>query len=98
MGDLYELPGGQVELGESLSLALKRELYEETGLNLSSIEKYIGFFDYYSKNNIASRQFNFLVKVIPPLDIKLAEHINFIWMDYEKLDTINITDKQKRFF
>jgi nucleoside triphosphatase len=34
----YTIPGGHVELGESLLEALKREIHEETGLNLLSAE------------------------------------------------------------
>jgi len=34
----YVIPGGHVELGESLSAALVREVKEETGLDISAIE------------------------------------------------------------
>lgn len=36
--DKYCIPGGHIELGESLSSAVKREVKEETGLNVDNIE------------------------------------------------------------
>ena len=37
-----QIPAGTVEDGESLKTALKREVYEETGLRLVKIEKILG--------------------------------------------------------
>ena len=39
----WNLPGGGVELGESLTAALHREVFEETGLQVS-ITRYIGVY------------------------------------------------------
>ena len=37
--DLYSLPGGGVEEGEDIETALKREVFEETGCEIKTIEE-----------------------------------------------------------
>jgi len=91
MGGIYELPSGKVEAGESLEDALIREVFEETGLQISTIIGEMGTFDYLSKDGKKSRQFNHLLTVhIAP--IRLTEHEDFVWADFKSLDTYNITD------
>lgn len=36
--DLYTVPGGKVELGETREQAIKREIWEETGLEIVNVE------------------------------------------------------------
>ena len=43
--DRYVIPGGHIELGESMEEALKRELKEETGMDIFDIE-YICFHEF----------------------------------------------------
>ena len=40
-----QIPAGTVEDGESLETAVKREIYEETGLKLVKIEKSLGYIE-----------------------------------------------------
>ena len=48
MGGLVKLPSETVDLNESLIEALSREVTEETGLKITKIDSYLGFFDYIS--------------------------------------------------
>jgi len=45
----WEIPGGQVEQGESMSLALAREVREETGINVE-ILRFCGIFQTVSRS------------------------------------------------
>ena len=40
-----QIPAGTVEKGEDLETAVKRETYEETGLQFVEIENYLGYFE-----------------------------------------------------
>ena len=95
MGSIHELPSGKVENGESLVTALHREVKEETGLNILKVILYIGHFDYKSKSNKKTRQFNFAVIVSDPLEIKLTEHDNYVWSKAKELNKYQVTDSVK---
>lgn len=41
--DFYMLPGGRVEDGESLEAALKREIFEELGVELSNAKEHLRY-------------------------------------------------------
>lgn len=79
MGSIFELPSGNVEPGETLDEALRREVQEETGLKISAIREYLGHFDYLSGNGKPTRQFNFAVDVDAPEPIGLTEHDAYLW-------------------
>ena len=46
-----QIPAGTVEKGEDIETAVKREAYEETGLQLVEIENYLGCFENELENN-----------------------------------------------
>lgn len=89
LGGLFELPGGLVETGETLSQALCREVAEETGLTLSGIDRYLGSFDYHSQSGRWTRQFNFQAtpQVTPQgvATVILSEHASFAWVGLAEL-------------
>ena len=59
----WGIAGGHIEEGESLSSALEREIFEETGWELSSIIALIDIADWTNPNGATCREFSFLVEV-----------------------------------
>ncbi|HEY1097002.1 MAG TPA: NUDIX hydrolase [Alphaproteobacteria bacterium] len=99
--DLVELPSGGVDPGENLLQGLEREIIEETGLTITSVDRYINFFDYTSGSGKKARQFNFAVTVATPFEIKLnpAEHVAYYWVvpTADNLDGhFNLSDKTRK--
>ncbi len=96
MGGIYELPSGNVDLGESIQEGLVREIKEETDLNVDEIGMYINTFDYLSGSGKKSRQFNFEVKVDSKKNIFLTEHDEYKWKSIEEVNkSVLVTDEVK---
>lgn len=84
MGGIFELPSGKVESGETLDQALGREVKEETGLDITAIQAYVGSFDYRSGSGKPSRQFNFAVDVAAAAPVELQEHDAYQWVGLDE--------------
>ncbi len=94
MGGINELPSGNMGLNENIDEALKREVKEETNLNINKILKYLGHFDYNSSSGKNTRQWNFLVSVDEGT-VKLTEHDAFFWADKDHEAFKKVTDSVK---
>ena len=91
MGGIYELPSGQVEDSESLESALRREVLEETGLEIVGIRRHLSNFDYESKSGTRTRQFNFEVNVCRASPIQLTEHDAHVWVSMRDIGHYEVT-------
>lgn len=90
--NMYEIPGGGVEPDETLEDAIKRELFEETGMVLHHIRSYVGYFDYEIKE-LPVRQFNFLVTTETCDVVWHPEHQRYTWVDQNSLDSVLMTSE-----
>ncbi|HRQ38968.1 MAG TPA: NUDIX domain-containing protein [Chloroflexota bacterium] len=98
--NLLALPGGGVEVGEPLALALRREVQEETGLDVQ-VGKCLHFaeeFFYYDPEDLAFHSFRFVFECVPlTFELIRDEEVDDVdaekprWYDIQRL---NITELQ----
>jgi nucleoside triphosphatase len=85
--DLYVIPGGHVELGERIEDTLRREVREETGLEvtdirLASIQQFIYGASFYRRRHFIFVDFTCRAATE---EVRLNwEHDEFVWADYEE--------------
>ena len=85
--DKYVIPGGHIELGETIEQALKREIKEETNLDIYDIEfvmlqEFVFEEDFYEK-----RHFIFLDHICKTDDNEVIlnkEGSSYIWVDIDE--------------
>ncbi len=77
MPNLWEIPGGHVDPGETIPDAMRRELLEETGLALDAIVAYLGGYDYAGEFG-RTRQWDFEVTARGQV-AEHPEHTEYRW-------------------
>lgn len=92
LGGLDELPSGHVEHGESVLTALRREVQEETGLEVTRVKHLVGQFDYLTGSGRKARQLNFVVEVsCEQSGITLTEHSAYRWAGSNEVKALNVS-------
>ena len=92
LGGLDELPSGHVEHGENILAALRREVKEETGLEVARINHLVGQFDYLTGSGKKARQLNFAVEVSRgESEITLTEHSTYNWVGPIEVEKLNVS-------
>lgn len=84
---LWEFPGGKVENGESEEECMLREIREELGIEIETVEKLQDFVHRYSSTKV--------IRLIPFLafwksgEIILTEHIQVNWLSRSELKAVD---------
>ena len=82
---MWEFPGGKIELGESRESALKREIQEELGIDIT-VNKFLCITDYdYSSFHLTMHCY---LCSIESGEIELREHKSARWLTVDMLDSV----------
>ena len=82
---MWEFPGGKIESGESREVALKREIQEELGVDIT-IDKFLCTTDYdYPSFHLTMHCY---LCSVASGDIELREHKSACWLTAETLDSV----------
>lgn len=97
LGGSFELPGGGVDEGETITEGAIREAKEETGLTVSKIVTTFAGFDYSTDRKPHVRQINFIVEVnSDEVTLDPKEHDDFAWVDTHSLKDIKMSTNMRQ--
>ncbi|KAL8787443.1 MAG: hypothetical protein Q9213_002220 [Squamulea squamosa] len=106
---VFEIPGGKVEESDPTILsAVKREVLEETGLEVDEVIEYVGSFEYSMEKKTASEaggqesilstslQFNFICRVSQfDVVVNPEEHSEGRFVSQSEIADLTITDQMR---
>ncbi|MFT4552038.1 MAG: 8-oxo-dGTP diphosphatase [Chlamydiales bacterium] len=99
-GNLWGMPAGKKESGETIGQTLLRELYEETGIVYPQ-EKMDKVGQLYIRKKDCDYTYHIYrvqVKEKPEVQISLSEHQDYRWVTYDELLTLPLMDAAREAF
>jgi 8-oxo-dGTP diphosphatase len=83
-GDTWGGPAGKVDEGEDIYGALKREVFEETSIELKNPKHFRKLFVRFPEYDFIYHIFHELLEELPNVKIRGEEHKDFNWVEPEK--------------
>ena len=85
-------PGGHLEDGESVTDCVKREIYEETGLEIQELQYKGNAFFYNTETGEKHIIWNFLCEKYCGKEKKRCNEGDLYWIPLEELDTLKVAE------
>lgn len=82
----FEFPGGKMEIGETKTEAIKREILEELNMNINIQEEFLTVTHEYPDFRIIMHSFKCKCE---SQELKLTEHINMVWLSINELKKLD---------
>lgn len=97
--NIWEIPGGHVEPGETVLQSLQRETFEETGLVIEKVVGEVARMEWeLEKSGEKKVKFNYAVPVQEPNHILLnpEEHTEWMWVGEEQIEGLALTSEMEK--
>ena len=86
----WDIPGGKVGPDESFLEGFSREIFEETGMQLTGVNDFVSCFDFIDGQQRRTRQFNFFIATSSSeVRIDKKEHSSYGWFSERDLPVIS---------
>jgi 8-oxo-dGTP diphosphatase len=93
--NVWEIPGGHVDEGESIEDAIKREMKEELNLDVTELVEFVGVEDYdippesqKAGDNPRKRSLQFIVKASGDIQTEAGKVTEYKWIGLDDLDIL----------
>lgn len=93
---IFEIPGGHIELGEGFEEGLRREVKEETGLDVVIGDPYFAFTYTGPTSGRHIGEIHFMAELTDasqPVLLDPNEHSEFQWITEDQINTYEFTDQ-----
>lgn len=101
-GGHWSFPKGQIKLDEDPRKAARRELFEETQININKLELLDGFqqkiaYSFSEDGELLHKEVLYFLGKTEQISVSLSpEHLNYVWLTYaEALNKLTYEDDQK---